>query len=392
MLKRIKVAKPFVDEEEVEAVKEVLLSGHYVSGPRIKEFEKKFADYVGVKHAVAVNSGTAALHVALASLDIGPGDEVIVPPLTFFSTVSAVLHQNAIPIFADIDSESFCLDPSDVENKITENTKAIIPVHIFGNAAEMDEIMKIAEENDLKVIEDCAQAHGTEYKGKKVGSIGDIGCFSFYATKHMTTGEGGMITTDSEKIAEKARIIRNHGMSGRDQHITLGYNYRMSEINAAIGLVQIKKLENLNRKRIENSIYLLNEIKNRGIEQFKVPEIKDYVRHTFFWCPVVVLEERIGMSTQEVVRRLKEKGIETRYRYRRPLYKQRVLQNLSPYPKDCPFACLRRKINYADIYLPNAEKLAGRIIGLPNHPGLNKDDLDYVLDVLEKFEIRGEQD
>jgi dTDP-4-amino-4,6-dideoxygalactose transaminase len=385
---KIKVARPFIDEEEVQAVKDVLLSGRYVSGPKVREFEEKFAEYIGVNYAIAVNSGTAALHVALASIGVGPGDEVIVPPITFFSTVSSILHQNAIPVFADIDPESFCLDPSDVENKITENTKVILPVHIFGNAAEMDEIMKIAEENSLKVIEDCAQAHGTEYKGRKVGSIGDAGCFSFYATKHMTTGEGGMITTNDRDLAEKAKIIRNHGMVGRDQHVMLGYNYRMSEINAAIGLVQLKKLEKLNQKRIENSVYLLSEIKKREIEWLKVPEIKRYVRHTFFWCPVVVLEERIGMPTQEVVKKLKEMGVETRYRYRQPLYKQKVLET-SPYPKGCPFVCQNRKINYASLYLPNAEKLAGRIIGLPNHPGLNKEDLDHVLDVLEKFEGEG---
>ncbi len=336
MNKKIKVAKPFVDEEEVQAVREVLLSGRYVSGPKVEEFEKKFADYIGVKHAVAVNSGTAALHVALASLGIGPGDEVIVPPLTFFSTVSAVLHQNAIPVFADIDLESFCLDPSDFEDKITENTKAVIPVHIFGNAAEMDEILRIADEYNVKVVEDCAQAHGTEYKGKKVGSIGDAGCFSFYATKHMTTGEGGMITTDSDEIAEKAKIIRNHGMVGRDQHVMLGYNYRMSEINAAIGLVQLKKLEKLNEKRIENSLYLLDRIRDE-VEWLGVPEIKEYVRHTFFWCPVVVMEEKVGLPTPEVVKKLKERGVEVRYRYREPLYKQKVLLDLSPYPKGCPF-------------------------------------------------------
>ncbi len=381
----IKVAKPFVDEEEVQAVREVLLSGHYVSGPKVKEFEEKFADYVGVKHAVAVNSGTAALHVALASLGIGPGDEVIVPPLTFFSTVSAVLHQNAIPIFADIDPESFCLSPSDFEDKITENTKAVIPVHIFGNSAEMDEIVEIAEEHDIIVIEDCAQAHGTEYKGRKVGSIGDAGCFSFYATKHMTTGEGGMITTDDDKIAERAKMIRNHGMVGRDQHIILGYNYRMSEINAAIGIVQLKKLERLNELRIKNSLYLLSEIKKR-ISWLKVPEIKSYIRHTFFWCPVLVLEDEIGFKTSEIVKRLREFGVEVRYRYREPLYKQRVLTDLSPYPKGCPFKCARRGINYRNVFLPNIEKIAGKIIGLPNHPGLSAEDLDYVVEVLEKIE------
>jgi dTDP-4-amino-4,6-dideoxygalactose transaminase len=383
---KISVARPFVGDDEVKAVEEVLLSGRYVSGVKVKKFEEEFAEYIGTEHAIAVNSGTAALHVALASIGVGPGDEVIVPPLTFFATISSVLHQNAVPIFADIDPESFCLDVSDVEDKITENTKAIIPVHLFGNAAEMDEIIKIAVKNGVKVVEDCAQALGTRYKNKKVGSIGDVGCFSFYATKHMTTGEGGIITTNDGDVAEKSRIIRNHGLVGRDDHIMLGYNYRMSEINAAIGLVQLKKLEDLNQKRIENSTYLLSEIESRDIEWIKVPEIKDYIRHTFFWCPVIVLEEKIGLSTHSVVKKLREMGVETRYRYTQPLYKQRVLQNLSPYPKGCPFSCLKRKIDYTDVYLPNAEKLAGKIIGLPNHPGLSKDELDYILGVLERLD------
>jgi perosamine synthetase len=385
VVKKIKVAEPIVGEEEVNAVSEVILSGNYVSGEKVKRFEERFAEYIGVKYAVAVNSGTAALHVALASIGIGPGDEVIVPPITFFSTVSSVLHQNAIPIFADVNEETFCLDPDDVESKINDSTKAIIPVHLFGNAAEMDEIIKIAKKYGLKVIEDCAQAHGTEYKRKKVGSIGDAGCFSFYATKHMTTGEGGIITTNDYNLAKKAEIIRNHGMTGRDEHVMLGYNYRMSEINAALGLVQLKKLDMLNQKRIENSTYLLNQIKNREIEWLKVPKIKDYVKHTFFWCPVVVLEENIGMTTSEVVKKLREEGVETRYRYKQPLYKQKVLEKLSPYPNGCPFSCSQQKIDYKKIHLPNAEKLSGKIIGLPNHPGLNKNDLDYVLEVLEKI-------
>ncbi len=381
----IKVAMPFVDEEEAEAVRQVLLSGKYVSGQKVKEFEDEFAQYIGVDHAIAVNSGTAALHISLASTGIGPGDEVIVPPITFFSTVSSVLHQNAIPVFVDIDPESFCLDPSDFEKKITENTKAVIPVHLFGNAAEMDEIMKIADEHNIKVIEDCAQAHGTEFKGKKVGSIGDVGCFSFYATKHMTTGEGGMVTTNNDDIAKKARMIRNHGMVGRDEHIILGYNYRMSEINAAIGLVQLKKLERLNEKRIKNSLYLLERVMEE-VEWLMVPGIKDYVRHTFFWCPVVVLEDKIGINTLGVIKKLREYGIEVRYRYREPLYKQKVLVNLSPYPRGCPFSCVNRKIDYRNVYLPNAEKIAGKIIGLPNHPGLNRDELDYVIKVLKKID------
>ena len=241
----IKVAEPLVGEEEVNAVREVLLSGMYVSGKKVKEFEEKFAEYIGTKYAIATSSGTAALHISLACLDIGPGDEVIVPPMTFFATIEAVLYQNAIPIFADVD-ENYCMDPKSIENVITNRTKAIIPVHLFGYSANMKRIMEIARKYDLYVIEDCAQAHGTEYYGKKVGSIGHIGAFSFFATKNMTTGEGGMITTNDEEVAKKAKMIRSHGMIDRDNHIMLGYNYRMTEMEAAFGLVQLSKLDQLN--------------------------------------------------------------------------------------------------------------------------------------------------
>ena len=381
----IKVAEPFVDEREVEAVREVILSGRYVSGPKVKEFEEKFADYLGVQHVVAVNSGTAALHVALACLGVGPGDEVIVPPLTFFATVSSVLHQNAIPIFADIEPDSYCLDAKDVENKITESTKVIIPVHLFGNAANMDEILKVAEKYNLKVIEDAAQAHGTEYKGKKVGSIGDIGAFSFYATKHITTGEGGAITTNNEGYAQKARIIINHGMTGRDSHDFLGYNYRMNEIAAAMGIVQLSRLDVLNEKRIENSKYLINELGRRNIAWLSVPKLNEHVKHTFFWCPIYVDEEKLGMSTLDLVRVLREKGIETRHRYQEPLYKQKVLIDKNPYPKGFPFNSkhYNRDIDYSKIYLNNAEKIVGKLIGLPNHPKLRQEELDRVVEVIE---------
>ena len=195
----IKVASPQVGEEEAEAVRQVLLSGRYVSGPRVEEFERAFAEYIGVEHAIAVNSGTAALHAALDACGIGPGDEVIVPALTFFSTVTSVMHQGGTPIFADISLDNYCLDPFDLEQRISAHTRAVIRVHYFGHAAEMDEINAIARRHDLTVIEDCAQAHGTEYKGAKAGSIGDVGAFSFFATKHMTTGEGGVVITSNAK-------------------------------------------------------------------------------------------------------------------------------------------------------------------------------------------------
>ena len=383
----IRVARPSVGEEEAAAITQVLLSGNYVSGKKVEEFERAFAEYIGGNHAVAVNSGTAALHTALAVLGIGPGDEVIVPPLTFFSTISAVLHQNAIPIFADIDPDSFCLDPRDVEEKITERTRAIMPVHLYGNSAEIDALVNIAGRHDLKVIEDAAQAHGTEYKGKKVGSMSDIGCFSFFATKHMTTGEGGMLVTNNGKWTELAMMIRNHGLSNRDDHDCLGYNYRMNEIAAAIGIVQLRKLDSMNQRRIDNSLYLIEELEERRIPWLAVPKLKEHIKHTFFWCPVCIDEEKAGFSTKELIVKLREKGIETRNRYQEPLYKQKILIEKNPYPRGFPFNSKHysQELDYGKVNLKNAEKVAGRIVGLPNHCGLGRSELDYIVDVLSNI-------
>ncbi|MGD2249943.1 MAG: DegT/DnrJ/EryC1/StrS family aminotransferase [Candidatus Methanofastidiosia archaeon] len=381
----IKVSMPIVGEEEAEAVRQVLLSGRYVSGPKVKEFETQFSHYIGVDHAVAVNSGTAALHVTLAGLGVGPGDEVIVPPLTFFSTVTSVIHQNAVPVFADI-TESYCLDPEDFENKITDETKAVIPVHLFGYPAEMDAIISTAEEYGIAVIEDCAQAHGAVYKSKKVGSLGDVGCFSFYATKNMTTGEGGIITTDNTELADKARKIRNHGMTDRDTHGVLGYNYRMSEINAALGLVQLKKLDSLNEMRIKNSWYLLENLKD--VPWLTIPVIEKEITHAFFWCPVRVKEDVLNMKTSELIIYLRENNIEVRHRYNKPLYRQEVLYH-NAYPKGCPFTCpyYKKKIDYSSVYLPVAEKVAGTLIGLPNHPALTQEELDTIIDIFHAVEV-----
>jgi len=381
----IKVAEPSVGEEEIEAVAEVLRSGRYVQGPKVKEFEEKFAEYIGTRYAVATNSGTAALHTSLAAARIGTGDDVIVPALTFFSTATSVIHNNAIPIFADVDPETYCLDAGDMEKRITEKTRAVIPVHFYGHPAEMDSVMEIAQAHDLLVIEDAAQAHGAEYKGQKIGSLGNIGCFSFYATKNMTTGEGGMITTNDADIAEKARIIRNHGMTSRDDHTALGYNYRMNEISAAIGLVQLSKLDKLNGIRTKNSMYLLNEL--RGVEWLNLPRIRPYVKHAFFWCPVRVDEGKLRMKTKDLMAKLRERGVEVRHRYVAPLYKQPVLLKQNAYPKKCPFSCpfYGRKIDYSQLNCPNAEKIAGKIIGLPNHPNLTQRQLDEVICVIESI-------
>jgi dTDP-4-amino-4,6-dideoxygalactose transaminase len=380
----IKVAKPILDNEEIERVVNVLKSGRYVQGPNVKEFEEKFAEYIGVKHAVAVNSGTAALHMALATLGVGPGDEVVVPALTFFSTATSVIHQNAIPVFSDIETTSYNMDPEDLHERITERTRVIIPVHLYGGPAEMDPILELAEKRGVYVVEDAAQAHGAEYKGKKVGSIGHIGCWSFYATKNMTSGEGGMITTDDDEVARKARILRNHGMVNRDDHVMLGYNYRMNEIQAAIGVVQLKKLDIFNEIRIKHSRFLMENLKD--VDWFKLPEIRPYNKHVFFWLPVLIDESKLEMSTLELRKRLFNSGVETRHRYNAPLYKQIMLLEKNAYPKGCPFNCpfYGKEMDYSSIYLKNTEKIAGKVLGLPNHPGLEEEDLERVVEVVHE--------
>ncbi len=365
----IKVARPQVGEEEAAVVREVLLSGKYVSGERVEAFEKKFAAYIGVDYAVAVNSGTAALHIALEALGVGKGDEVIVPPLTFFATVSSVLYLGAMPVFADIDRDDLCLSPKGTEKLISSKTRAIIVVHLFGAPAKMDAFSTIASQYGIPVLEDCAQAHGSEFDGRRVGGIGKAGAFSFFATKHMTTGEGGMITTCDARVAEAGRVIRNHGMAGRDAHVRLGFNNRMTEMEAAMGLVQLEKLDVLNEKRIANSRYLISHMEK--IPWAHVPQPSTRGKHTYFWCPLMVDEMKTGKTIEDLKQHLRENHIEFRHRYQEPVHRQAVLGDLGV---DC-----------AKLHFPNAEAIAGKIIGLPNHPELTEKDLDRIVRVLKSF-------
>jgi len=375
----VKVSAPQCGEAEAEAARAVLLSGNYVSGATVAAFERAFADYIGTAQAVAVSSGTAALHAALAAEGIGPGDEVIVPALTFFSTVTAVIHQGGVPVFADISPETFSLDPADLARALSPRTKAIIPVHYFGHAARIDAILAFARTHRLAVIEDCAQSHGTSIDGRMTGSFGQHGCFSMFATKHMTTGgEGGMVTTNDPDKAAVMRKFRAHGMEGRDDHVLLGYNYRMTELEAAIGLVQLGRLEALNEARIARSDAVIAAV--RDIPWLTVPVVPPGVRHTYFWCHVLVDEERLGMPTADLVRTLAERGVETRNRYKAPLYRQPLLTMRPP-----PILALSAGANlpnYGGLHLPNAERLAGKVIGLPNRPDMTDDEIAYVAEVL----------
>src|SRR3990170_8761971 len=251
--KLIPINLPKIGEEEVEAVVKVLRSGLLTqglgAGPMVTQFEKKFAEFAGVKHAIAVNTGTAALHSAVVSAGVKPGDEVILPSFTFVATAEAVVMAGGKPVFTDIDPETHNISPAEIEKTVTKKTKAIVPVDLYGLPAEIKPIREIAAEHGLAVVEDAAQAHGATYDGKPAGAFADVACWSLYASKNMTTGEGGVITTNNDEIAETMRLLRTHGEKAKYASLMLGTNYRMSEVQAAIGLAQLEKLPSFVAKR-----------------------------------------------------------------------------------------------------------------------------------------------
>jgi len=382
MDKPVNVAEPILGDEERDNVDDVFESGHFLQGPFVEEFEEKWADYVGTKHAVAVTNGTTAIQLSLKALGIEPGDEVIVPSLTFGSTATAVVHQAGVPVFADIDRELYTLDHTDLERCVTDETFAVMPVHLYGHPAEMDEIRKFADRHDLYVIEDAAQAHGASYDGDRAGSIGDVGCFSFYATKNITTGEGGIVTTDDDEIATKLRSLRNHGLANRDEHVELGYNYRMSDLNGAIGTAQVDRLDTFNNRRREISERLFDELDD--LDWIEPAVVRDYVEHAYFWAPFEVYPEQIGMSGKEVWKELKNQGVETRHRYTVPLYDQPVFEEHRGFNSEFPWSVNPNDHTY-DLSLPNVEEVVGNMIGLPNHPNLTDEEIDFVIETIRGF-------
>jgi perosamine synthetase len=365
----IPISKPVFGEEEIATVKEVLQSGFVVQGKKVDEFEKGFSDYLNVNHAVAVNNGTIALDVALKASGIEHGDEVIVPSFTFISTANSILFQGAKPVFADVDEGTFNINPDDILERINDKTKAIIGVHLFGHPFDVKAVRDICEDRNLILIEDCAQAHGAEYGGEKVGSFGIAGCFSFYATKNMTTGEGGMITTDSNEIAKTCRLLRNHGESQKYCHTMLGYNYRMTDIQAAIGLAQLKKLDGFSEKRINNANYFDKHLKVSGLN---IPYKKKVVKHVHHQYAVTI-EEREGfpMSRDEFMQYLKENGIGCAIHYPLPIHKQPLYQQLG----------------YTDenVQCPVATALSKKILSLPVHPALSENDLMHITETINNL-------
>lgn len=355
----IPIAKPLIGDAEKRAVLEVLESGRLVQGSWVARLEKMFAQLCNTGHAIAVSSGTEALHIALLAHGIGPGDEVITTPFTFIASVNSIIYTGARPVLVDVEAETFNINPELVRQAVTLRTKAILPVHLFGYPCDMDELMTAAWPYELLIIEDCAQSIGATYRGKPTGSFG-TGCFSLYATKNVTSVEGGIITTNNDAIAEHARLIRNHGMRYRYQHELLGFNSRMSDVHAAIGVVQMGRLDEFTAKRRANAAFL-----SANLKTVITPQIKGDRRHV--WHQYTIRLDR-GRDRDAAVRQLNKAGIGTGIFYPTPAHKERHI----------------RKI-VGDLHLPVAECLAREVISLPIHPSLTQEDLETIVTEVNKL-------
>jgi dTDP-4-amino-4,6-dideoxygalactose transaminase len=364
----IPIARPLVGEEEKRAVLEVLESGQLAQGSRTEAFERAFAAYIGTTHAVAVNSGTAALIVALQAAGVGAGDEVITSPFSFIATATSIIACGAKPVFVDVDPFDLNLDPALIEAAITPRTKAVMPVHLYGHPARITEIQQICERHGLALVEDAAQAHGAEHQGRRVGTFG-AGCFSFYPTKNMTTGEGGIITTNDDGIAKAARIIRNHGQERRYYHEHFGLNWRMTDLSAAIGLVQLGHLEDWNRARIANAEALTARIKQLELPPGSVttPPARPGDRHVYHQYTVRIARDRDGVQA-----RLQERGVGSAIHYPIPIHQQPIMRDLG----------------FGEAKLRVAEQAAQQVLSLPIHPSLDAHDIERIALALEEA-VRG---
>ncbi len=353
---------PKIGEEEVEAVVKVLRSGMLTSGlgagPMVTELEKKFANFAGVNHAVAVNTGTAALHSAVMACGVKQGDEVILPSFTFVATAEAIVLAGGKPIFADIDAKTYNLSPDAVEKSITKNTKAILPVDLYGFSADMKPMREIAQNHELALIEDAAQAHGTTYADKSAGAFADAACWSLYASKNITTGEGGVVTTNNDQIDETLRMIRTHGEKAKYSSLMLGTNYRMSEMQAAIGNVQMEKLPSFLSKRRQNAQQLTNILKENN--KLVLPYESRDQQHSWY---LYTARLKDGTETQRnnLMEQLKKKGIGSEAYYVNPVHQM-------PFYRE----------NFKSAKLPETEKASKQVFSLPIHPGVTAEQIDFI--------------
>ena len=353
------LVKMYVDDEIKRKALEILESGKYIKGPESKAFEKEFAGYIDAKYAVSTSSGTTALWLIYDALGIKNGAEFIAPSHTFIATVTPAVHMGAKPIFADIDENTYTLDPDDVKRKITEKTKAIVAVHLYGHPADIKPLLEIAEEHDLYFIEDCAQAHGALYHNKKVGNFGIASAFSFFPSKVMTVaGDGGMVVTNDEELAEKIGTLRDQGRIKKYEHIMLGYNFRLSEILAGVGRIQLKHLEDWIKRRNE-----IAKIYNEILEDVVVtPTVKDWARHVYY---VYTIRAKMRDKLREY---LHSQGIATGLYYPIPVHLQPCIMERFPPTK-----------------LPMTEKIVDEILSIPMHPQLSDEDAMFIANKIREF-------
>jgi perosamine synthetase len=362
----ISINLPRIGQEEINAVVQVMKSGMLTTGlgagPKVTEFERNYATFAGVKHAIAVNTGTAALHAALMAVGIKTGDEVILPSFTFVATAEAVVLAGGKPVFTDIDSDTYTLSPNAVEKAVTKKTKAILPVDLYGLPADIKPLREIASKHNLTIVEDCAQSHGATCEGKPAGAIADLACWSLYAAKNIGTGEGGVVTTDSDDLAEKVKMVRTHGEKVKYQSLMLGTNYRMTEIQAAIGIVQLGRLPNFFAKRSQNAQRLTAKLKDAD----KITLPPQPANRTPSWYLYTI---RIKNATREernkIIGRMHEKGIGAEAYYPIPI-------NQMPYYKE----------KFGTIDLPETEKAAQQVLSLPIHPGVTEEQIDTIAKTL----------
>ena len=361
MKRKIPIAEPKLGNEELTNVIEAVKSGWISSkGDFILDFEEKFSKYFGADFGISTFNGTTALHLALEALDIKTGEEVIVPTLTFIASANAVKYTGAKPVFVDSHPDYWCIDPAKIEEKITKKTKAIIPVHLYGHPCDMDAISQIAKKHDLHIVEDCAEAHGAEYKGKKVGAFGIINCFSFYGNKIITTGEGGMCITNDDELAEKMRLLRDHGMSPQKRYWydVIGFNYRMTNLQAAIGVAQLEKLDKFVEKKRKIARIYNHSLKD--VEGLKLPPEMSWAK-SVYWMYSILVTNDFGMNRDDCIYKLANSEIDSR-RFFYPIH------TMPPYKENKKY--------------PTAEKLSYEGLNLPSSVKLTEDDLKRIATVL----------
>jgi perosamine synthetase len=394
---------PVIGEAERDAVIEVLDEGrlstfiaspgeHFLGGRRIRQFEEEFADFHQVRFAVAFNSATAALHAAVVACGVQPGHEVIVPPYTFTSTATCALMHGAIPVFADVEAETFCLDPKSVVGVVSPLSQAVIPVHLFGQAAPMEELLEVARNHKLRVIEDCAQAPGATYKGQKVGTFGDCGIFSFQETKNLMTGEGGMLITNDPNIAEIAQLVRNHGEAALPpgeartyKAEILGWNYRMTEFEAAIGRIQLRQLTTQNGVRQRLAAYLTRALSD--IPGLRVPSIRPECEHVYYVYPLLYDEKTWGIPRARFVDVVTAEGIPMSGGYVKPLYLSPLYQEQRAWA----FRGYHGAANYKEGTCPVAEQLHSQnvlILAIVRPPATERDMDDIARAILKVWAHR----